>query len=102
MKLNRMFIYFNNKISGYKTQDKNANRIIDEKQEYLNANYIINELAKNDNKCTYCKNSFEIGIDEDENYTTNITMDRINNSLPHYKNNCVLSCLLCNCSKSNK
>jgi hypothetical protein len=92
--------YFRFKINNYIEQDKKANREIDT-ENYIDCDYIL-ENYKNNNNCKYCGCTFELNIDVDNNVVSNITCDRINNSLGHTKNNCVLSCIICNCSKSNK
>jgi hypothetical protein len=101
MRATRMFIYFVEKIRGYKYQDKIANRVIDE-PNYLSPPYIFGALTECGYKCTYCSKSFNIGLDGDSNYKTDITFDRIVNSVCHTKSNCIPACLKCNTSRSNK
>jgi hypothetical protein len=90
--------YYKMKVQGYKTQDKKAGRIYDEK-EYINERWIMNELTKN-NYCSGCKHPFILclGVNEDST-KSNITVDRIDNNLPHIINNCHLLCLSCNRKK---
>ena len=50
-------------------------------------------------QCALCFKSFELHINENNEVISDLTVDRINNNLPHIKSNCRLACLHCNCSK---
>ena len=45
---------------------------------------------------------YELFLNEDSNVVSNITVDRINNSLPHTKANSQLCCHHCNITKGNR
>ena len=49
--------------------------------------------------CYHCGGGFELGLDGSNNVFSNITFDRIDNSICHSKGNLVLSCLDCNRKK---
>ena len=88
--------YINNKIDNYKEQDKMAGRYIT--QDYVNYNWFENTFEKNP-VCVHCQDPFEFMVDRDKNISSNLTFDRIDNSICHSKDNLVLSCLHCNISK---
>jgi hypothetical protein len=77
---------FVKKIQGYKEQDKKDNRPIDNKNEYVNVEWLNNNIYKCCGKCGCCLDS------------KNITAQRLNNDLAHYLNNIVPFCNYCNCS----
>ena len=90
-------LYLRNKVNGYKQQDKRAGR------EYVNKDYIDVEWFKTqyrDNKsCPLCRAPFEVVIENDNNVTSNITVDRKDNRQAHIVSNCQLMCVKCNNSK---
>ena len=88
--------YINHKIENYKEQDKVAGREIT--TDYVNFNWFETEFGKH-NCCTHCQNGFEFMVDKDKNINSNLTFDRLDDSLCHSKDNLVLSCLHCNISK---
>jgi len=92
-------LYFKLKIEGYMRQDKKANRGITD--DYVSFEWFIEELNKCDYQCYFCKCPLE-GKSENDTRTTNITADRIDCSISHTKDNCVLACVLCNQKRSNK
>ena len=94
----RLKQYFNFKINNYKNQDKKANRdfISD---DYIDEDFIFNQIKKTNNKCSYCKKDLELFIDNENNVKSDLTIDRINNKLPHIKSNCKICCLICNVNK---
>jgi hypothetical protein len=89
-----VYNYFNKKIQNYKKQDKAAGRDINS-GEYVSADWFMDKFH---NKCHHCKNNFNFDFNRGM-VSTDITADRINNELAHYKSNCVISCNVCNCSK---
>ena len=57
-------------------------------------------MTRKSKTCYYCPNDFNINIDKKNNRErTDITAERLDNSRPHTKDNCVLCCLHCNVSK---
>jgi len=96
----RLNLYLKQKVESYKSQDKKANRqYIDE--EFIDAKWINGKF--NDNKyCLFCKKHYELYLDENSNVVSNITVDRINNTLPHVKSNSQLCCHHCNITKGNR
>ena len=79
------------KVSSYKSQDKKADRTWDEK-EYIDDKW-ISRIASRYPCCPVCKCRFT---------ADNVSVDRIDNSLPHLWNNCRLTCVDCNLSRNNQ
>ena len=92
--------YFENKIKNYKEQDKKANREIDT-ENYIDWDWIVEIFEKQNAICNICKSSLEVVL-KNGSITSNVSADRINNKICHTKKNCVLTCVQCNCAKSNK
>jgi len=91
--------YFSMKVQNYKKQDVKANRPIDD-ENYIDVDWIRDTFRDNKN-CYKCQVPFEIKTEEGS-CESNLTVDRINNDLPHLKSNCKLCCVDCNRGKSNK
>lgn len=82
------------KLSGYKMQDKKKGWI---------PNIVLSdilELLKNNN-CHYCNNELLIEY-ETKLHPMQWSLDRVDNNLPHNKENVVLSCLKCNLERRKK
>jgi hypothetical protein len=90
--------YFSFKVDNYKTQDKKAKRDF-KNEDFIDEEFIFDQMKKTNNKCSYCLSDLQLFIDNDNNVKSNLTIDRINNSLAHIKKNCKISCLICNVSK---
>jgi hypothetical protein len=84
------------KISSYRQQDI-LKKILNE-NEFITYDLIINKLLECEMKCHYCKNEMFI-IYEFVRELSQWTVDRIDNSKGHNKDNIVLSCLNCNLKK---
>lgn len=89
--------YVNNKVKNYKSQDKKANREIDNNL-YITSEWIRRTKIEQNHECAICQCALEFDIN-DAKVTSNLTVDRINNTLSHYKKNCKLTCIRCNCSR---
>ena len=85
--------YLTNKIKNYKLQDEAKNRKIDE-TKYVDVEWFMKRLNGN---CQNCGCRFEFDV-QNGYLTNNITAQRLNNEVPHYKDNCEAWCKLCNCS----
>lgn len=84
------------KISSYRQQDV-LKKILNE-SDFITYDLIINKLLECDMKCHYCKTEMFI-IYEFVRELSQWTVDRIDNSKGHNKDNIVLSCLNCNLKK---
>jgi hypothetical protein len=91
----RIQLYFKEKVLSYKLQDKKADR------EFIDAKWITEQL-ENNKCCRFCKCYYEIFFNEDSFIVSNLTVDRINNNLPHIKSNSQLCCHHCNITKGNR
>jgi hypothetical protein len=91
--LRMLTAYFNKKILGYKCQDKNGKRTIS--NNYVDVDWFMNCVGTN---CGVCNVSLEADI-KFGTTTSNITAQRLDNSLDHNLNNIVPMCTNCNCSK---
>jgi hypothetical protein len=90
--------YLKFKVDGYKNQDKIARR--DWNSDYITPEWINEQFSNLDVKCCFlCRTPYEIEIDKDGKVTTNMTVDRIDNTQPHVKTNSRLCCMLCNVAK---
>jgi hypothetical protein len=82
------------KIIRYKHQDRESGRNIT--QNFVSVSDVKRLLKTQENKCYVCS---DIVITEEwqPNCLYQFTLDRIDNSLPHNKDNVLISCLYCNC-----
>ena len=90
--------YFKNKISNYIKQDRNAGREINDYlqcDQYININWLKNCINKS---CGCCANKFTLDVNDNYNVSSDITAQRLDNSLPHYSDNIEPMCVICNCS----
>ena len=89
--------YFRNKVMSYKEQDQNAGRDI-EGDDYVDIDYLINMMNET---CQNCNKPLTLDIENDK-IVSNITCQRVNNDIAHFKNNCIGFCNTCNCAFSIK
>tara|TARA_A100001015_G_scaffold279923_1_gene341544 strand:+ start:2291 stop:2827 length:537 start_codon:yes stop_codon:yes gene_type:complete len=80
-------------MDGSKGKDRMYERSINV-ENYIDKKF-LKELIKNNLNCYYCNIEFNY-IEKCQDY---ITLERLNNNLPHTKDNCTLACLKCNVSK---
>ena len=81
------------KIQNYKQEDKKVNRKIT--NNYVSIEDVKNLLIKQDNKCYVCHDN--VITKEWHPYCLyQFTLDRIDNNLPHNKNNVLICCYYCN------
>lgn len=97
----RLKLYFNFKVESYKRQDNKANRPFT-KEEFINDDWICEKVNNCRNYCQFCKKHMELRIDDNGNVISNITVDRIDNSKAHTKDNSQICCLKCNRIKGNR
>ena len=85
-------------MSNYAKQDKAAGRdFLADAQcgNYINVNWLKSCI---NTTCGCCGNKFTIDIDDNYNVSSDITAQRIDNTLPHNLNNIEPMCIVCNCS----
>ena len=93
----RVETYFKNKIMNYEEQDKKAGRDVED-GDYVDVDFLMNLM---NTQCENCNEPLVIDF-EDGRIVSNITCQRVNNELGHFKDNCIGLCVQCNCAFSNK
>jgi len=78
-----------------KTSDRNAGRLFNN-EEYITTLALIDMQQKQKNKCYYCQKFMDWISRRGIN---GLTVERLNNDLPHHTTNCVLACKSCNSKK---
>ena len=89
--------YFKNKIMNYEEQDKKSNRPIDD-GDYVDVDFLMKLM---NTPCQNCNEPLVIDF-EDGKVVSNISAQRVNNDIGHFKDNCIGFCVQCNCAFSNK
>jgi len=87
--------YLKRKIDGYRHQDATAGRRVEEGCSYVTTGWLRDCLGKS---CGNCGDCLTYDCDENHKITSNLTAQRIDNSLPHTTDNIVPYCAFCNCS----
>lgn len=80
------------KVEGYRAQDAKRNMRAGD----LTAEWVLQQYHSAAGKCAYC--NCHMGCEGD----CMMTVDRVNSSLPHDMENCVVACLQCNRAKGDK
>ena len=86
------------KMNSYLKQDEQKNRIDKEKPLLLNDIYEL--LIESHMQCYYCVQEVFIYYEKYRD-KSQWTLERIDNNLGHFKQNCVISCLECNLQRRN-
>ena len=86
------------KIYGYKSQDIKKN--IFNKNDFIDYEILIQKMVESKMKCFYCTCNMYL-IYKNVRQMNQWTLDRIDNSIGHNKNNLVISCLECNLKRRN-
>lgn len=86
----------NNKISGYKQQDK-LNSCYDT-YFFISLNKVYELLITSRLNCFYCKQTVAI-LYNNKKQPNQWTLDRIDNEQGHNDSNCVIACLQCNLNR---
>jgi hypothetical protein len=82
-----------NKMNGYKSQD-GIKKIYD-LNDFVDMKYVLDMLIKCEMKCFYCEEQLYV-IYDNVREPRQWTLDRMNNSIGHNKNNVEIACLSCN------
>ena len=97
---NKIFIQeIKNKISSYKHQDISKNILSPD--NFVTLEYVIDLLNKCNLQCYYCFQSIYI-LYETVRENMQWSLDRIDNSIGHNKENVIISCLECNLKRRNQ
>ena len=93
--LNKKLImsYFERKVENYKLQDRKSKREIP-KEGYVDTDWFLKNITNN---CNYCGCGFHIDINRG-GIVSNLTCQRVDNSLSHTLDNVIPYCVRCNCS----
>lgn len=81
------------KIAGYKSQD--IKKELYEEEKLVDVHYVLKTLENAENICYYCKESVKV-LYENVREPLQWSLDRIDNSIGHNKENVVIACLQCN------
>lgn len=82
------------KILGYISQDKKKGFNIP--SNYIKTEDVFELLKRQENRCYVCKNN--VLLSQYHNHCLyQFTLDRINDKIPHIKDNVLISCYYCNC-----
>ena len=87
------------KHTSYKSQDNKKERFI--KETFITYEEIIKKLVDSNLKCEYCMCKLlilYINVRESRQWT----LDRVDNSMGHTNDNCIISCLQCNLQKRTR
>lgn len=81
------------KIAGYRAQD--IKKSLYEPDRIVDVHYALKTLKNAENICYYCKKPVQV-LYEKAREPTQWSLDRIDNSIGHNKENVVIACLQCN------
>jgi len=81
------------KISGYRSQDVIKNHL--DENLFVDVDKVLELMVTCENQCYYCKKTVQV-LYENVREPLQWTLDRIDNSFGHNKNNVMIACLGCN------
>ena len=95
--MSKLLEYLKGKVERYKVQDLKAGR------EFAEADYITPEWLRGclGTSCQSCGDALTFEVVE-RKVVSNLSAQRLDNTLPHEKDNCVPYCAMCNCMVSNR
>jgi len=85
------------KICTYHHKDENHHRVTQSDQIYISVDYIKDLIQQSGPICKYCGVEMSI-INRQPNDSSQFTVNRINNELPHIQGNVEICCWQCNVS----
>jgi hypothetical protein len=85
------------KLHSYKGQDK-TKTLKEDENEFMDVECVLKLLQEGNNTCYYCKSTIKLFY-EKVREPIQWTLERLDNSLGHNTNNCVIACLKCNLSR---
>ena len=83
-----------------KTSDRLAKRTIEYPDKYVTTLDLVKMQEAQRNRCNYC-HVFMYWMQRRKG-KTGLTLERFNNALPHYADNCCLACKKCNSQKLDR
>jgi len=69
--------------------------------KFITVKFIKEQDSRQSGKCYHC-NKFYNRLRLKEDFNNNPSIERLDNLKPHYKSNCVIACIKCNCSRKDK
>ena len=91
--INMVHAQIKSKINGYASQDKKKG--IYSKKDFVSINDVFDLFKTSELKCYYCKEVTEL-MYENVREPMQWTLERLDNSIGHNRNNVVIACLSCN------
>jgi hypothetical protein len=95
--MNKLMEYLSQKVRRYKGQDNKDKRAFEE-EEYITPEILRSWLGT---CCHHCGDVLNFEV-IDKKIVCNLSAQRLDNELPHEKDNCVPWCGMCNCMVSNR
>ena len=92
---NPLHIKFNRMIHCSIQSDTNSSRLYD-LQDYIDEEFLNFVWNDQDQRCYHCNCIMTLDFSANARVPSQISIQRLNNDLPHIKSNCVLACLSCN------
>jgi hypothetical protein len=89
---------FNRMIHDSIYADGKSNRLYDA-QDYIEEEFLNFVWNDQDQRCYHCNCEMTLDFSATTRVPTQISIQRLNNDLPHIKKNCVLSCFSCNVNR---
>ena len=89
----RVETYFKKKIMNYEEQDRKAGRDVED-GDYVDVDFLMNLM---NTQCENCNEPLVIDF-EDGKVSSNISCQRVNTDIAHFKDNCIGLCVQCNCA----
>lgn len=80
--------------------DRKAGRHIDPTRPFINTDALLTLQREQQNLCHYCLTN--LNWIERRSCKHGLTLERLNNRLPHYTDNCVLACKSCNSKRFDR
>lgn len=105
--IGKYILEIKDKLRGYYYQDKTkwcvnqVNSVSTDKKESITWDELIELLVTSKLLCSYCRGCIYI-LYETSKDPEQWTLDRIDNTEHHHRENCVISCLKCNLEKRDK
>lgn len=89
--------FLQSRINSHKEADRLADRPFRD-EDFVDSQWVLDKFQHGNPKC-HCGKSLTLDISNKHHL---FSIDRIHNSLPHTRDNCILSCYHCNTSRKNR
>jgi pyoverdine/dityrosine biosynthesis protein Dit1 len=98
---NPLKLKFKHMISHSIHADAESNRPY-ERIDFINEDFLNYLWSNQDKHCFHCNCIMTLDFNANNRIPTQISIQRLNNDLPHIKTNCVLACFKCNLSRKER